>query len=180
MQSCRIPYHTIPYHTIPYHTVPYRTIPCHAMPCHAIPYHTIPYHTIPCHAMPCHAMPCRAIPYHTIPYHAMPCHTMPCHIVSLLSYHRVTRTLKTIVHLNLVLALGLADLVFLFGNLAENNKVSASVITGRNLNFANFTYIGSLHQFGTILPRGSVRIISYGSSVNTGANLNQTNLIYTG
>ena len=35
---------------------------------------------------------------------------------------RITKTLKTIVHLNLVLALGLADLVFLFGNLAESSK----------------------------------------------------------
>ncbi|CAB3995013.1 adhesion G- coupled receptor D1-like [Paramuricea clavata] len=35
---------------------------------------------------------------------------------------RITKTLKTIVHLNLVLALGLADLVFLFGNFAENHR----------------------------------------------------------
>jgi hypothetical protein len=40
--------------------------------------------------------------------------------------HRITKTLKTIIHLNLVIALGLADLIFLFGNLAESSKVGAS------------------------------------------------------
>ncbi|XP_028396928.1 adhesion G protein-coupled receptor L2-like [Dendronephthya gigantea] len=42
---------------------------------------------------------------------------------------RITKTLKTIVHLNLVLALGLADLVFLLGNLAENNRNACFFLT---------------------------------------------------
>ena len=48
------------------------------------------------------------------------------------------------------------------------------------LDESDFIYTGQLYQFSTVFSRGSVRIISYRSSVTTEENLNKTNFIYTG